>query len=508
MIRLGTKCVFGIPGEGASLLLINELEKHGCRFYIAAHEAAGALMAGGYGRLAGIPGISLSIKGPGFSNMLAGIASNWLDRNPALSLSESYGPGAPSFRMHKRMDHGAMVRPVSKAYADNSSPSLFGTLWETCLAEEPGPVHLNISQRMDQTHIEGDSALAKSSNPCLLKLRESIQAASRPIVIAGSLASRRPWGRRLGTLNVPVFTTFAGKGAIDEMHPFSAGVFTNSGGIYSPESALLPEADLILGIGLRTSEIIDVKRLPAALFLLDESPGRGDGLEASLELSTTVEGIVEIIDILADKEWGRSEIATAKALLEAKLAVDRWLPSGAYRLSQQMLPESTIFFLDTGSFCTIGEHALIAQRPLHILGSALGRSMGVCLPNAVGAAIAARGTPVVAVTGDGGMRLYPECISIAVKEKLPMLVMLMTDGYFSSIRQVAVEKGLSQNNLRMDSAGWIGAVEAWGCPSERVESLSAMQRALVAWKDSPSGPLFLELAFNSDAYMAMTDGIR
>src|SRR5690349_6355800 len=94
LIRLGSLDVFGIPGEGASLELIDAMERCGAKFHSVCHEAAGALMAGGYGRATGMPGVYLSIKGPGFANMLAGIASNWLDRNPVLSLSESYGPGS------------------------------------------------------------------------------------------------------------------------------------------------------------------------------------------------------------------------------------------------------------------------------------------------------------------------------------------------------------------------------------------------------------------------------
>lgn len=41
LVRLGTKCVFGIPGEGPSLLLLDALEKYGCAFYLVSHEAAG-----------------------------------------------------------------------------------------------------------------------------------------------------------------------------------------------------------------------------------------------------------------------------------------------------------------------------------------------------------------------------------------------------------------------------------------------------------------------------------
>jgi acetolactate synthase-1/2/3 large subunit len=308
-------------------------------------------------------------------------------------------------------------------------------------------------------------------------------------------------------LKIPVFTTVAGKGAIDETLPCAAGVFTNSAGSYAPESKILPMADLVVGLGLRTTEIIDIKTLPAPLILLDELADRARGLEAVAEVTITTEGFLKILALLGSKEWGDSDITAAKIVLESRLEICRWLPPSAFRTIQKVLPASSLFFLDTGSFCTIGEHVLSARHPLQVMGSALGRAMGVTLPTAIGAALAARGTPIVAVVGDGGVRMYPDTITIAVREKLPLLVLLMTDGFFSSIRQGAVKQRLSQNCLRLDSSCWTSMFQALGCPAERIESLVALEKALQAWNMS-TGPLFLELVFDADAYMAMTEGIR
>jgi acetolactate synthase-1/2/3 large subunit len=508
LVRLGTKSVFGIPGEGPSLLLLDELEKRGCAFHLVSHEAAGALAAAGFGRITGTPGVSLSIKGPGFSNMLSGIATNWLDRNPVLSLSESYGAGSSPHRQHKRLNHAKMAGSVVKGYADNSSPELLPRLWNLCITEEPGPVHLDISHDMQRTVSEDDGSIVKTCRYFMSSAVASrIDKAQRPVVIAGGLATRRPWFRQLANLKIPVFTTFAGKGAYDETLPYSAGVFTNSGGPVSPEREILPKSDLIVGLGLRTSEILDVKPLPAPLIALDEFSGTSEGLEPMAEEVGGAADFLKGIQRFADKQWGESDLYRAKEALAAKLNVLAWLPAGVFRTAQEALPGSTIFILDTGSFCTIGEHTLRARRPMQVIGSALARSMGVAIPMAVGAGLAARGTPVVVATGDGGMRMYAETISIAVKERLPMLVLLMADGFLSSVRQNAFKGSLSQKYLRIDSSCWRGTVQAWGCPAERIESLADLESALTHWKQSP-GPLLLELPFDSDEYMLMTEGIR
>lgn len=506
LARLGTRYVFGIPGEGPSLELLTELERHGGRFYPVCHEAAAALMAGGFGRVSGIPGVSLSIKGPGLSNMLAGIASNWLDRNPALSLSESYGPGAPPERMHKRLVHEAMVTPVTKAYADNIAPELVPQLWDLCLMEEPGPVHLDISRTMTGRAFDGPS-LEPGSELLPLEVVKKIKAARQPVVVAGALVTRRGWRHKLATLRVPVFTTVAGKGAVDEALPWSGGVLTNNGGPYAPESRILPLADLIVGFGLRTTEILEVTPPEAPLILLDEVPGRGKGLGAVTEALVHEAAFLEALDLLADKEWGYAELQNAKAGLRERLEPDRWLPAGALLLVQDLLPAATRFVLDTGNFCTIGEHVLMAHYAGQVMGSACGRSMGVALPMGIGAALGLPGTPIVIGVGDGGVRMYPEALTLAVREKLPVLVLLMSDGYYSSIRRAAVKNGLAQHPLRLDSSDRPAVFHALGCPSERIESLASFARALEIWRQD-QGPLFLELPFDPDAYLSMTEGVR
>jgi acetolactate synthase-1/2/3 large subunit len=507
LFDLGARQVFGIPGEGPSLDLLNGLERLGCTFHFVSHESAGALMAGGVGRVSGTPGVSLSIKGPGFSNMLAGIASNWLDRNPALSLSESYAPEVNPDRMHKRMAHEKMVRPVVKAYANNPSPDLLPKLWDLCSVEEPGPVHIDISNRMDRASFDAYATEAKSSQFLPPEIVRRISEARKPVVIAGALASRRPWRCKLAALSLPVFTTVAGKGAIDESLSHAAGVFTNNGGILTPEYKILPMADLIVGLGLRSTEIIDVKRLPAPLVVLDELRDKAKGLNAIGEATVYPETFAEVLEILASKEWGVAALVAAKNALKRKFGLGRWLPAGCFRLAQQLLPESTIFFLDTGNFCTVGEHVLTAARPNQIIGSGLARSMGVALPTAIGAALAGRGTPLVVVVGDGGVRMYPDTVVTAVEEKLPLLVLLMADGFLSSVRKEAVRKGLPSSWLHVNSIPWTRVFDAYGCQAEWIDCFAKLELALLKWKEDPR-PLFLQLPFEPDTYMAMTDGIR
>jgi acetolactate synthase-1/2/3 large subunit len=102
----GVRALFGIPGSGPSLQLITRLETLGVPFHGASHEASAAVMAGAFGACSATLGCSVSIRGPGLGNALAGILSNRVEQRPTLSIAESLGASAPPGMVHKRLDHG------------------------------------------------------------------------------------------------------------------------------------------------------------------------------------------------------------------------------------------------------------------------------------------------------------------------------------------------------------------------------------------------------------------
>jgi acetolactate synthase-1/2/3 large subunit len=162
--------------------------------------------------------------------------------------------------------------------------------------------------------------------------------------------------------------------------------------------------------------------------------------------------------------------------------------------------------MDTGYFCTIGEHAWRASRPDGCLLSGQARYMGTGLPMAIGAALTDR-SPTVAVLGDGGIGMYLSEIKLAERNQLPLLVVLMTDNSFSSIRARSLRDGLTQKPLIMDGRSWVGAFEALGVPGTRAGCARSVQNALADWKPA-TGPAFLEIPFEPEPYAQMVAGIR
>ena len=68
----GLRHIFGVPGSGALMDLIDAGRRHDIEFVSTANEASAAISAAYYGELRGSAGIALAIKGAGAGNLAAG----------------------------------------------------------------------------------------------------------------------------------------------------------------------------------------------------------------------------------------------------------------------------------------------------------------------------------------------------------------------------------------------------------------------------------------------------
>ena len=499
----GAGMVFGIPGSGATLSLIDALEKRGIPFHLTHFEGSGVLMAATVGHLSGHAGISLSIKGPGLANAVPGLTASWLEAFPVVHFAEAFPPGSPASQAHKRLDQAGLCAPITKGarYVPLTGEG-FPEVAAWAEGEEPGPVLFELAERAPETFALPSPGAAQSASA---PLQELVRRSARPVVIAGSLAIRRGWSEALARLQVPVFSTAAAKGVVDETLPYSAGVYTGVGLSLTPEHRLLSDADLVVGLGLTAREVLAAKPFacPAINIEAVDTPGV-DGFAFARRAG--VASFAETIDALANISWGAERVSQLLAALDTRVGAG-FLPGSVFASIERCFVGRARIVLDTGYFCTIGEHAVRARSPGLCLLSGQGRYMGTGLPMAIGASLYDRSLPTIAVLGDGGIGMYLAEIKLAVRHKLPLLVMLMTDNAFGSLRTRAIREGLTQKPLFMDSGSWVDVLGALGAPGTRADSSNAVDAALKAW-DPGSGPAFLEMPFDADLYERMVADIR
>ncbi len=504
IIAHGVTRLFGIPGSGVTLSLIDALEKRGIPFHLTHFEGAGALMAATVGKLSGRAGVSLSIKGPGLANTLSGIAAAWFESYPLVHLTEAYPPGAPASLAHKRMDQASLVAPIAKAsrFSAKDGPGFTAMAHFAC-AEQPGPVLFELAPSAP-AKAEALPAAAML-RPDAAKAYELLRNCNHPIVIAGALALRAGLGAALAKLNVPVFSTAAAKGIVDERAHNAAGLFTGVGEGYTPEYVLMHRADLVIGIGLTASESLKTAPFRAPYLAIEavETPGTDAfAPEARLGLGDAVAAF----DHIAACNWGLDELRDILFRLQARME-EGFLPGACFAAIDNAFARRVRMVMDTGYFCTIGEHAWRAASADLCLLSGQGRYMGTALPMALGAALHDPSLPTVMVAGDGGIAMYLAEAKLAVQQKLPLLIVLMTDNMFGSVRTRAIKDGLTQKPLTMDGKSWVPVFDALGIPGTRAETIGQVNEALSDWMPS-GGPAFLEIPFEPDAYEAMVGGIR
>jgi len=330
----------------------------------------------------------------------------------------------------------------------------------------------------------------------------------KPAIILGSLALRKLKNIKWHELEIPVAMTAAGKGAIDETSIFNAGIITGEFQKLSPESFILDKADLIIGVGLRNSEVINAKPFSAPLILLDSSDGDfHDGYNCTVKyIASNLKSVVDkVILEISGKKWGKEIMKARKDELEKELFKDSWMPANVFRIIEKTV-DNPMLVMDTGLFCTVGETVWHACAPENFLGSSIGRFMGTGIPTAIGAAISSK-KDVIAVIGDGGIRPYLSEIKLAVSENLPIVFVLMSDGGYGTISISGLQKGFSKNAFYIKNSSWKNVIGAMGCESAIAKNVRDFKKLLSSWQGDKK-PLFIECNFDPEKYVAMVKNLR
>jgi thiamine pyrophosphate-dependent acetolactate synthase large subunit-like protein len=508
LVDQGLRAAFGVTGSGPSWRLISALEKLGARYYPASHEGAAAIMAGAASRAGHRISAAIAIKGPGLANMLPGIAFNHFENVPVVTICEAYGPSVPAARMHKRLDQRMLLQPVCKGSISLAQvPARFDALVEIARAEVPGPVHVDLNDAVEPTVSWAAVPPAQRSPADQLSALRLLERCRRPLLIVGSLAARKNLAGNLSTCRVPLLTTAAAKGLVDERGSHALGVYTGDGKALAAESSAIEQADLVIGVGLRNLEILSPKAFGRPLILVDEIGGavqEGFG-DAERCVNPDPAWLADFFAAVAARAWGDELVHDAWQKIDAAFASDTWLPAACFHRINA-LPPGFLTVLDTGSFCTVAEHVLRAAPDRPLLGSNNGRYMGGAIPSAVGAAIAAPGRPVLCVTGDGGMRMYPSELRLAVSERLPVCVLLMSDGRYGSVACASDDAAMSARAVTIAGSDWARAVEGFGCRATVVNGVAEFERAFGDWRGD--GPLLIECRFPPQPYAEMVRDLR
>jgi acetolactate synthase-1/2/3 large subunit len=465
---LGVEHAFGVPGT-QNVPLYEAIQRSKIRSVLTTHELAASFMANGYYRASGKIAPLMTIPGPGFTYSLTGLAEALHDSaallhivgQPVETAGKKYG-----FQM---LDQGSiaasLVKRVYSAIRADDLPKVVAEAFREALAGEPGPILLqwtkealtgSPTERFDLSCTE--PAGKPEPDGLLVGLAVGLLAAARrPILLLGQgAAGASDKVRQLVELiGSPVFTTASGRGVFPEDHDLALGFDLNRGDIHVLNE-MIKQSDCIIALGCKFSQPgtggyqLD---LPSdRLIHVDTSR---EVLQANYPARVAIHGSVEVVlDRMIPQlkglpdapvsDWIRVEIENWKKRLRVvrstivlEPVIHGVTPTTAesfISIIRRVLPRNGIVVTDSGLHQGLVRRHFDVLSPRGLIMPSDFQSMGFGLPAAIGAKLAVPDRPVVAVLGDGGFAMSGMELLTAVREKIPLTVIVFNDGHLNLIR--------------------------------------------------------------------------
>ena len=210
-------------------------------------------MADVYGRLSTYPGVCLGTLGPGATNLITGVADAQLDRAPLVALTGQAALSRAFKESHQYLDVMRLFQPVTKWNARielaETVPEIVRKAFRLARLEKPGATHIELPEDVAEEEVEAEPMpVRRTTYPAarpesIDRAAGVIRAAGRPVILAGNGVIRRQASDALGdfahALDIPVVTTFMGKGALDYRDPLALP----AQGLHSSEAPLGPLAE-------------------------------------------------------------------------------------------------------------------------------------------------------------------------------------------------------------------------------------------------------------------------
>jgi acetolactate synthase-1/2/3 large subunit len=497
----GVQYVFGIPGE-ENIGLVDALGRSDIRYVLTRHEQAASFMAEIYGRLTGKAGVCSATLGPGAINLQLGVADATTNSTPLVALSAQVGLDRIYKESHQVVDLVGLFRPITKwadlVPAPAAVPEMVRRAFKVAQTERPGATYLAIPEDLERapaaselTPLPTDRVRAEEPSPGQVARAAGVLAGARaPILLAGHGAARSDTRAELLELarrwNVPVATTFHGKGVFPDDNPNALGAVGFMRHDYANFG--FDNADVIVAIGYelqefdpvkinpnRDKQIIHVHRFPAEV---DDHYPVAVGIEGDIARSLHALAAAVPGPFLAG---GTGKIRQLLADELARGAGDDRFPLVPQRVvadTRAALGREDIVLADTGAVKMWMARLYPTYAPNTCLISNGLSTMGFALPGALAAALVRPERRILAAVGDGAFLMHSQEIETAVRERIPLTVLVWVDDSYGLIEwKMDLELG-RHDNVRFSNPDLVAYAESFGARGYRIEAAEQLAPTL------------------------------
>lgn len=510
----------------------------GLQHYLINDERAGIFAADAYAKVSGKVGLCDATLGPGATNLVTGLVEALNAGTPMVVLTGNTHRQHSWKNMTQESRQIEILRPACKELIRiemvQRIPELMRRAFHVATSGRPGPVVVDVPEDVchanwffEQGEFHVRPARATSALRCRPERNDVEQAAARlaradrPLILAGGgvhlSGAAEALTRFARNHNIPVAHTLTGKGAIACTDSLNAGLFGRYDRI---ANGLIEEADILLVFGCKLGEIATKRyTVPPAdksvihVDIVAEEFGRTIEPELALwgDLRASIEDLEEALNSQTPAIAARLDAYAT----EVKRRMTSWRADSGRIYGSDEVPVSMGRLMGELNKTMPAEGILVADGGFAAHWSGLlydtkraGRgfvpnrgfaSIGYGVPGAIGAALAAPGRRVVALTGDGGLNMMLGELETARRLGLPFTLIVVNNaasGYVKALQHLMYGP-TSYHASDLCETDYAAVASAMGCTGIRVEAphqlTDALQRAL-----STEGPVVLDVIVTRD----------
>ena len=475
------------------------------------------------GKQIGVATVQGGVNAAGLQVAYAGLAQAYEDNSPMLCITDGVPLGSSE---NSHFDLSASLKSVSKwyGYIDKPErvPEFMRRAFTMLRTGRPGPVILAVPDAAAQydesadpyTPVKGwkaapDPADVKMAVEMLLKAKNPLVYAGEGVIYADAAAELKTF---VELANAPVILTLKAKGVFPENHSLFVGVrggqvteyLTKSDLILAVGSSLspgrfshaIPNAAQKTIISCNISELDVNKIFPTAHALIGDARFSLQALASELSARSDGKGRPPG-DVAAEVKASRD---TGLATYREAMASDD-APINPYRVYSELMkvldPQKSFVTHESGNTRDQLSTVYDTLIPRGFLGWGNVSSLGYSLAAVVAAKKAHPERSAVAVTGEAGLGYMMGNLEVAVREKLGVTVLHVSNGGFAGYGPGFWGEGhdpYTHKVLGPEEVDLSKAIREFGFHSERVTDADALagalQRALAANNDGV--PAYIE----------------
>ena len=450
--EVGVDTVFGLMGD-ANMLYLSSFMRDGGHYIPVVHEGSAVSMADGYARIGQRVGVASVTHGPGLTNTLTALVEACRMHSPVVLITG----GTPPVQHHiQEFDIQGMARLAGAHYYEvrRAEELTHDISYATSLAATTRmPVVLNIPLGLMEAEVERQAGrpavVARAAGPdiadgAVKRAIDLIGRSERPLIVAGRGAvlshAREELLALARQINAPVATSALAKDFF-RGHEFNLGIMGGAANSLALEAA--ENTDCVIAFGAGLNQFTNHHGILSGKILIqfDTDPARigkhtipDVGVVADVKASARM--LVEQLprrderglctDVLRDRvaEWSAAgEFLDPQSTSTQDMRV-------ATQLIEAVLPDDKVVITDGGRMIFAPWEFLSVRAGADFNHSTGFGAVGLALATAVGAAVVDPNRVTVAAVGDGGGIMGMLEVSTAVREQLPLVVLVLNDSAY------------------------------------------------------------------------------